>query len=52
MQNIREFKHKFIEASHALIGIQLPKLWNLERQFWVPLWRPLEIRQNRTWKWA
>jgi len=37
MQIIREFKHKFIEVSHFKIGIKLPKLWNVEVQFCVPI---------------
>jgi len=50
MQNIREFNHKFIEASHFKIGVHLPKLWIIEVQFWVPFWKPLEIRINQKWK--
>jgi len=34
MLNIREFKHKFIEVSHAKIGLLYFKLWNLEVPFW------------------
>jgi len=41
MQVIREFNHKFIEVSHFKIGIKLPKLWNLEVQFWVPILKPI-----------
>jgi len=37
MQMIREFNHKFNEVSHLTIAIQIPKLWNLEVQFWVPI---------------
>jgi len=37
MYNIREFNHKFIEASHLKIEIQLLKIWNLEVKFWVPI---------------
>jgi len=37
MQIIREFLHNLTEVSHMKIGIQLPKLWNLEVQFWVPI---------------
>jgi len=40
MQIIREFHHKFIEVSHFKIGIKLPKLWNLEVQFWGPVLKP------------
>jgi len=41
MQIIREFKHKFIEVSHFKIRIKLPKLWNVEVQFWVPILKPI-----------
>jgi len=37
MQIIRECEHKFIEVSHFKIGIKLPKLRNLEVQFWVTI---------------
>jgi len=37
MQNIRELNHEFVEVSHMRIGIHLPKLWNLEVEFWVPI---------------
>jgi len=48
MQNIREFNHKLIEVSHFKIGVQLLKLWNLEVQFWVPFWKPLQFQKNQT----
>jgi len=41
MQIIREFLHKLIEVSHIQIGNQLPKLWNLEEQFSVPILKPI-----------
>jgi len=41
MQIIRECKHKFLEVSHFKIGIKLPKLWNVEVQFWVPILKPI-----------
>jgi len=41
MQIIREFYHKFIEKSHFKIEIKLPKLWNLEVQFWVTILKPI-----------
>jgi len=34
---IREFNHKLIEVFHIKFEIQLPKLWDLEVQFWVPI---------------
>jgi len=37
MQIIREFHYEFIEVSHDKIGIKLPKLWNIEMQFWAPI---------------
>jgi len=43
---IREFKHELIEVSHFQIGIKLPKLWNLEVQFWVPILKPIKNTQK------
>jgi len=37
MYIIRKFNHKLIEGSHIKFEIQLPKLWDLEVQFWVPI---------------
>jgi len=37
MQISREFKHKLIEVCYFKIGFQLPKLWNLEVRFVVPI---------------
>jgi len=41
MQIFRKFKHEFIEVSHCKIGIKLPKLWNVEVQFWGPILKAL-----------
>jgi len=41
MQIIREFDHKLMEVSHFKIGTKLPKLLNLEVQFWVPILKPI-----------
>jgi len=40
MQIIREFNHKFKEVSHVQIEFQLPKLWNLEVEFWGIVLKP------------
>jgi len=37
MKTIREFQQKLIEVSHVQMGIHLPKLWNLEVQFWASI---------------
>jgi len=42
MQIISEFNQKFIKVSHIKIGIKLPKLWNVEVQFWVPILKPIK----------
>jgi len=34
---IREFHQNIIEVSRVQIGKKLPKLWNLEVQFWSPI---------------
>jgi len=48
MKNNRKFNPKSIEVSHVEIEIHLPKLWNLEEQFWFPYWKPLELRKTQT----
>jgi len=52
MQIIREFKYKFREVSHFKIGIKLPKLWNLEVQFWVPILKTIGITEKSSMKMA
>jgi len=50
MYIIREFDHKSIEVYHVEIGIQLPKLWKLEVQFWVPIMKPIGTTDNSNMK--
>jgi len=50
MQTVREFNHKLIEVSHIKIGIQLPKLWNLEVQFWAPILKAIGITEKSNMK--
>jgi len=44
---IRKFNHKLIEVSHVLIGIQLPKIWDLEVQLLGPI--PKVIGNSKKW---
>jgi len=46
MYSTREFKNKLLEVFHVLIGIQLPKLWNLDAQLWAPILKTIEYTEE------
>jgi len=48
MQIVGEFNHNLVEVCHFKIGIQLPKLWNLEGQFLEPILLPIAITKSNT----
>jgi len=50
MQIISEFNHKFIKVSHIKIGFKLPKLWNVEVEFWVPILKPTRNTEKSNMK--